>query len=216
VLSVTAALICAQLLHASVAGTVLDALTGRPVNGAVVTDGKQATTITDAEGRFQLSGLTGSVADVMVQQASYRIFAQPSVPLGTRLEIRLHPSPAEAEPIEIVETREEELRPMRKLQEPIRFPTEFELRHGGQELKGLYRICVGKDGRISLVAALNPAKDADPYVTEGIARGWEYQPLSRPACFFWRLTLRFGAERGVRRLAPEEQTPPPGTAFAPK
>jgi len=207
----TAALICASL-----AGTVLDAHTGRPVTGAVVTDRRQATTITDGEGRFQLSGLTGRVADVMVQQASYRIFAQPAVPLGTRLEIRLHPSPAEAEPIEIVETREEELRPMLKLQEPIRFPNEFELRHGGQELRGLYRVCVGKDGRIALVAPLNPAKDADPYVTEGIARGWEYRPLSRPACFFWRLTLRFAAERGVTRLAPEEQTPPPGTSFIPK
>ncbi|MFL5415811.1 MAG: carboxypeptidase-like regulatory domain-containing protein [Myxococcales bacterium] len=207
----TAALICASL-----AGTVLDALTGRPVSGAVVTDGKQATTITDGEGRFQLSGLTGRVADVMVQQASYRIFAQPSVPLGTRMEIRLHPSPTEAEPIEVVETREEELRPMVKLQEPIRFPTGFELRHAGQELRGLYRVCVGRNGRIALAAALNPANDADPYVTEGIARGWEYQPLSRPACFFWRMKLRFSSERGVSRLAPEEQMPPPGTSFGRK
>jgi hypothetical protein len=212
----SAALICAGILSGNVEGTVLDALTGRPVIGAVVTDGKQATTITDAEGRFQLSGLTGRVADVMVQQASYRVFAQPSVPLGTRVEIRLRPASKEAEPIEIVETREEELRPMLKQKEPIRFPTGFEVRHGGQELRGLYRVCVGRDGHIALVAALNPAKDADPYVTEGIARGWEYQPLSRPACFFWRLTLRFAAERGVTKLGPEEQTPPPGSPFAPK
>jgi Carboxypeptidase regulatory-like domain len=216
VLSVTAALICAEIIHGAVAGRVLDALTARPVSGAVVTDGKQSTALTDAEGKFQLTGLTGPVVDVVVQQSGYLIFAQPSVPLGSRVEIRLRPSSIEAEPIEIVETREEDLRPMLKVQEPIRFPAEFELRHRGQELKGLYRVCVGKDGRISLVAALDPAKDADPYVKEGIARGWAYQPLSRPACFFWRVTLRFAAERGLTRFAPQEQAPPPGSPFAPR
>ena len=101
------------------------------------------------------------------------IFARASVPLGTRVEIHLRPSAIEAEPIEIVETREEDLRAMLKVQAPFRFPPEFEFRHDGRELKGVYRVCVGKDGRISLVAALNPAGDADPYVKEGIARGWD-------------------------------------------
>jgi hypothetical protein len=214
-LIVTAALICAPIIHGNVAGTVFDALTGKPVTGAVVTDGKESTTVTDGDGRFQLSGLTGRVVDVVVQQTGYLIFAQPSVPLGSRVEIRLRPSSIEAEPIEIIETREEDLRAMLKIQAPIRFPPEFEFRHSGQELKGLYRVCVGKDGRVSLVATMNPAKDADPYVKEGIAHGWEYQPLTRPACFFWRVTLRFAAKRGITNFAPQEQAPPPGSPFAP-
>jgi hypothetical protein len=64
-------------------------------------------------------------------------------------------------------------------------------------LKGLYRVCVAKDGHVSLVAALEPAADADPYVKEGIAQAWEYKPLPKPACFVWRVTLNFNLGRSM-------------------
>ncbi|MFL5429093.1 MAG: carboxypeptidase regulatory-like domain-containing protein, partial [Myxococcales bacterium] len=56
-------MLTAIAIAAAVAGTVLDALTGAPVRGAVVTNGKAATAITDGEGRFQLAGLADARID---------------------------------------------------------------------------------------------------------------------------------------------------------
>ncbi|MFL5374504.1 MAG: carboxypeptidase-like regulatory domain-containing protein, partial [Myxococcales bacterium] len=64
-------MLTAIAIAAAVAGTVLDALTGAPVRGAVVTNGKAATAITDGEGRFQLAGLADARIDVIVQHPSY-------------------------------------------------------------------------------------------------------------------------------------------------
>jgi Carboxypeptidase regulatory-like domain len=192
----------------AVSGTIVDALTGRPVEGAVISDGKQGGTLSDREGRFVLAGLPGETADVIVQHPSYVIFAEPRVPVGSRVEIKLQPSSIQAEPVEIVETREEDLRPMLVRQDPISFSAEFKSSFRGREMKGVYRVCVGKDGKPSLVAALEPAGKADPFVKEGIARGWEYRPLSKPACFLWRVTLRFNAPF-QSPFSPQERAPPP-------
>jgi hypothetical protein len=199
-----------------VAGKVLDAVTGRPVSGAVVSDGKKAVALTDRQGEFELRPLDGAAVDLIVQHPSYAIFAQAAVPLGRRVEIKVQPSSIEAEPVEIVETREEDLRPLLRAQAPFRFPLEFEYRHRGHELKGLYRVCVGRNGRISLVAALDPVADGDEYVQEGIAKGWEYRSLPRPACFFWRVTLRFSGGTPVRVPTPQDQFPARGPFPQPK
>jgi len=200
--------ICAAALPDAVSGRILDALTGRPVSGAVVSDGKQGGTLTDREGRFVLSGLPGETADLVVEHPSYLIFAEARLPLGSRVEIKLQPSSIQGEAIEIVETREEDLRPMLLRQEPFPFSPEFKSSYRGRELKGLYRVCVAKDGEISLVAALQPAGTADPFVKEGIARGWAYKPLPKPACFLWRVTLRFNAQF-QSPFSPQERAPPP-------
>ncbi|MFL5279362.1 MAG: carboxypeptidase-like regulatory domain-containing protein, partial [Myxococcales bacterium] len=157
-------MLTAIAIAAAVAGTVLDALTGAPVRGAVVTNGKAATAITDGEGRFQLAGLADARIDVIVQHPSYFIFAQAAVPVGSDVEIRLRPSSIEAEAIEIVETREEDLRPMLLRQDPIVLPPQYTWGIRAFEIKGIYRVCVGKDGKVSLVAALEQAGSADPYV----------------------------------------------------
>jgi hypothetical protein len=212
-----ATLLCAEVIHGTVAGRIVDALTGNPVSGAVVTDGKWGGTLTDSQGRFVLSGLAGNGIDVIVQHPAYVVFAQAGVPLGSRIEIKLQPSSIEAEPVEIVETREEDLRPMLLRQDPFYFSPEFRSRHRGGDLKGLYRVCVGKDGNVSMVAALNPAGLADSIVKEGIAKGWAYKPLPKAACFLWRVTLHFGSSRGMRSSpAPEGQYIPPGPPFVPK
>jgi hypothetical protein len=84
-------------------------------------------------------------------------------------------------------------------------------------LKGLYRVCVAKDGHVSLVAALEPAADADPYVKEGIAQAWEYKPLPKPACFVWRVTLNFNLGRSmIPRPSTMEQSAPRGPELLPK
>jgi len=212
-----AALLCTTAIHGTIAGKVVDALTGRPVRGAVVSDGKLAATLTDRQGAFELEGLSGAAIDVIVQHPEYLIFAQPKVPVGTRVEIKLQPTSIQAEPIEIVETREEDLRPMLRAQAPFNFPFKFSFLHHGEVMKGLYRVCVAKDGHISLVAALEPAADADPYVKEGIAQGWEYKPLSKPACFTWRVTLRFNLKRSViRPNTSVDQSVPLGPELQPK
>jgi len=201
--------LCAATLSGNVSGTVLDALTGLPVSGAVVSDGKQGGTLSDREGRFVLGGLPGETADVIVQHPSYVIFAEPRVPIGSRVEIKLQPSSIQAEPVEIVETREEDLRPMLVRQDPISFSPEFKSSFGGSEFRGVYRVCVGKDGKVSLVAALEPAGKADPFVKEGIAKGWEYRALSKPACFLWRVTIRLNTPH-QSPFSPQERAPPPG------
>jgi hypothetical protein len=50
--------------------------------------------------------------------------------------------------------------------------SEFKFSYRAREMKGVYRVCVGRDGKVSLVAALEPADKADPIVKEGIAKGW--------------------------------------------
>jgi len=212
---VLAVLVCAQVARGSVAGTLLDAVTGLPVSGAVISDGKQGGTLSDREGRFVLAGLPGETADVIVQHPSYVIFAEPRVPIGSRVEIKLQPSSIQAEPIEIVETREEDLRPMLVRQEPISFSPEFKSSFRGREFRGVYRVCVGKDGKVSLVAALEPAGNADPFVKEGIAKGWEYRALSKPACFLWRVTIRLNAPH-QSPFSPQERAPPPGPPKIPR
>ena len=207
VLAQLAVSICAAALTGEVSGRVLDALTGLAVSGAVVSDGNEDGTLTDGEGRFVLSGLPGPAADVIVQHPSYLIFAEPRVPLGSRVEIKLRPSSIQVEPIEIVETREEDLRPMLLRQDPFIFSPEFKSGYRGRELKGIYPVCVAKEGKISLVAALEPAGRADPIVKEGIARGWEYKPLPKPACFLWRVTLRFNSQF-ESPFSPQERAPP--------
>jgi hypothetical protein len=207
--------IFAAALPAAVSGRIVDALTGKPVSGAVVSDGKQAGTLTDEQGRFVLSGLSSGPVDVIVQHPSYVIFADARVPAGSRLEIKLQPSSIEAEPIEIVETREEDLRPMLLRQEPFVFSPEFKSGYRGHEMKGVDRVCVGKDGEVSRVAALQPAGKADQIVKEGIAKGWEYKPLPKPACFLWRVTLRFNAAH-QSPFSPQERAPPPEPPFRPR
>jgi len=108
--------------------------------------------------------------------------------------------------VEIVETREEDLRPMLLRQDPFVFSPEFKFSFRAREMKGVYRVCVGTDGKVTLVAALEPADKADPIVKEGIAKGWAYKPLSRPACFLWRVTLRFNSPR-QSPFSPQEPGP---------
>jgi hypothetical protein len=212
-----ASLLCAGAIQGTVSGKVLDALTGRPVKGALVGDGKKAAAITNVQGEFALRDLSGGAVDVIVQHPEYVIFAEAGVPVGSRVEIKVQPATIHAEEVEIVETREEDLRPMLRAQAPFTFPLEFEYRNRDRQMKGLYRVCVAKDGHISLVAALQPAAEADPYVKEGIARGWEYKPLQRPACFFWRVTLKFNGGRGIRSGPPPfEQSIPRGPEVRPR
>jgi hypothetical protein len=208
----------AVALPGGVSGTVLDALTGRPVKGAVVGDGKNAVAITDRQGQFELRDLPGAVVDVIVQHPAYVIFAQVDVSVGSRVEIKVQPSSIEAEQVEIVETREEDLRPMLVRQDPIELPPEY-LRglRATAGIKGLYRVCVGKDGKVSLVTPIVRAGDADPYVIQGIAKGWEYRALQQPACFYWRVAFKFKDRSKLLPPAPSTgQSTPPGSPFRPR
>jgi hypothetical protein len=208
-----ASLICAGAIQGSVTGTVFDALTGRPVKGAVVGDGKNAVAITDRQGQFELRDLPGAVIDVIVQHPAYVIFAQVDVSVGSRVEIKVQPSSIEAEQVEIVETREQDLRPMLVRQDPIVFPPGARvLRSTGKN--GVYRVCVGKDGKVSLVTPIVRAGDTDPYVMDGIAKGWEYRALLQPACFYWRVTFKFKDRSKLLPPAPSiGQDVPQGPPF---
>jgi hypothetical protein len=210
-------LVAIALAAATVSGIVLDALTGAPVHGAVVTDGRLAISVSDGQGHFQLAGPGDGPIDVIVQHPSYSIFAQARIPQGTRVEIRLRPSSIEAEPLEIVETREQDLRPMLLRQDPIVFPAHYLWEHSGlTRLTGVFRVCVGTDGKVALIVPLqSAARSADPYIEESIAKGWQYKPLAKPACFAWRVNLFFGVP-APNPTSPIESAPPaPDVAVRP-
>jgi len=165
-------------------------------------------------GRFELAAPSQAPVDVIVQHPSYLIFAQANVPAGSSVQIRLRPSSIEAEPVEIVETREEDLRPMIVRQDPISLPAKYRFGTKAGQVQGVYRVCVGKDGKVSLVAPIESAGVYDPYVMKSIATGWEYRALLNPACFYWRVTLRFNPTD--TKLPPPpviEQSAPQGPPF---
>lgn len=77
---------------ASVSGTVLDAQSGEPISGAVVTGPEGAKARSDKQGRFLLSGLAvGTDGTIAARAADGRKASVPLRPLSEgRLEIVLH------------------------------------------------------------------------------------------------------------------------------
>jgi hypothetical protein len=193
-----------------VQGKLLDAVTDRPVRGAAVIalDGQRElrVALSDERGNFELEALPARALTLVVQHPSYQPFTQPAVAVAagktTAVEIRVPPSAIEGETVEIVETTEEALHASLIRQEDFLFTAGFERAHAGRELTGRYRVCAGTDGNIALVVPLEPVEDADANVRYGISTGWQYGPLPAPACFNWRVTIRFFKGRRAR-LSPK-------------
>ena len=200
---------------AQITGRVVDAVSGRSVRLAVVTalrgQVEEATVLTDDFGWFALDRLAAGPIVLVVQHPSYQPFSAPGVTAvagqAARVELKVPPSALEAEQVEIVDTREETLRPMLLRQADFVIPLSLRLGWKGGELTGLYRVCVAQSGKVVLVAALEPAPMADAIFREGILNGWEYRPLSAPSCFSWRVHVMFP------RVPPAGLLPPSGDSF---
>jgi eukaryotic-like serine/threonine-protein kinase len=72
----------------------------------------------------------------------------------------------------------------------IRLPESFKTTHRGESLSGLYRICVGTNGRVKTVDTVKSVPGADTAVAEGVKEGWLYKTQSVDSCFLYTMPIR--------------------------
>jgi hypothetical protein len=200
--------IAAAQAEGSIAGKVLDAVTEAPVASAAViasAPGQRRWAVTDAEGRFRIALPAGSYS-IEVERPGYVRLAAPAISVKagvvSNVVVKAVPAVIAGEMVEIEESTYEQLQPSLLRQEKFAFSSFFLATHRGQTLRGEYRVCVARDGRVTEVIPMQPAGDADPVVREGIRKGWQYRPLPRETCFAWRVTLRLGMTVDRRELLP--------------
>jgi hypothetical protein len=197
---------------AAVRGVVRDGLTGEKVPGASVTLSCglefERKARADREGRFALDGLPARKCSLAVKHGEYEA-ASGVIELATAatriVDISLLPSTVAVGVVEIpVEVEEEDLRSYLLNLPKFPFTKGFKAGHLGTTLRGTYRVCVASSGEVARVDALEAAGDADPVVRKAILETWRYRPLPHPACFTWRVVLRFGDQthRAREQLLP--------------
>ena len=54
---------------------------------------------------------------------------------------------------------------------------------------GMYKICVGTDGKVYDVVAVKAVPGADEDIISGIKDGWEYKPQKVPVCFLYNIPI---------------------------
>ena len=54
---------------------------------------------------------------------------------------------------------------------------------------GLYKVCVGTDGHVYAVTAMQPIPGADEEIIETIRDGWLYKPQQVPVCFLYNIPI---------------------------
>lgn len=172
-------------------GTVLDAMTLLPIQGADVSGGGAGVS-TDEAGHFGLRQEPGALV-LTIRRSGYLELSQ-QVVLAPRemraLYIRLTPESLRMPPIEVTY---EEVRPELIRQRRFDVPEVFQLEHAGEIFRGRYRVCIHSSGEIAAVVPIAPAGAADSLVQKGIRNGWQYKPRGRPACFSWNIELRIRA-----------------------
>lgn len=71
----------------------------------------------------------------------------------------------------------------------FRFTDLFKRSHRGETLRGMYKVCVGTDGRVSAVTPVQSMPGADQDIARGIQDGWVYRPQAAPVCALYPLTV---------------------------
>jgi protein TonB len=75
-------------------------------------------------------------------------------------------------------------------QTPPRLSDVFRQRHrGGERLAGVYRVCVGRDGKVTQVIPVQGIAGADTDIADGIREGWLYKPQPVPVCFLYNVNV---------------------------
>ena len=186
------------LLDAGLRGTVLDAVTLRPLSGAVVTDGSRVA-VTGEQGEFNLPLAHGTI-EIAVQRSGYHAISERvllAAGEARTIHVRLRPDALNGDPIEVTY---EALKPEMLRQDKFDFPEWFQLLYAGRTFRGRYRVCIHADGRVSVVIPQLPAGAADQLVRDGIRTGWQYKPLPQPACFPWNVELRIRSSQRDNQL----------------
>lgn len=82
--------------NASISGTVTDAVSGQPINGATVSVGGQSST-TGADGKYSITGLATGSATLTASKQGERNFSQAvTLPTTTAVNIVMSPAPESA------------------------------------------------------------------------------------------------------------------------
>ncbi len=72
----------------------------------------------------------------------------------------------------------------------VRLPESFKTTHRGESFSGLYRICVGTNGRVSSVDTVKSVPGADTAVIDGVKDSWVYKPQTIASCFLYTMPIR--------------------------
>lgn len=75
-------------------------------------------------------------------------------------------------------------------QVPPRLSEVFKQMHRNSgTITGMYRICVGTDGKVFDVIPVKAVPGADSDIISGIKEGWEYKPQKVPVCFLYNIPI---------------------------
>ncbi len=74
-------------------------------------------------------------------------------------------------------------------QTPLRLPEVFKQAHRGAQLTGMYKVCVGIDGRVYEVGVVKSVPGADEAIVAGIREGWLYKAQQVPVCFLYNMPI---------------------------
>jgi protein TonB len=67
----------------------------------------------------------------------------------------------------------------------------FKQSHRGSTINGLYKVCVGLDGKVYEVTPVKPIEGVDEEVMESIKEGWLYKPQDTRVCFVYGFDYTF-------------------------
>ena len=59
----------------------------------------------------------------------------------------------------------------------------------GPPIAGMYKVCVGLDGKVYEVIPVKAVPGADDDIVQGIKDGWEYKPQKVPVCFLYNIPI---------------------------
>ncbi len=71
-----------------------------------------------------------------------------------------------------------------------KLPEVFKQAHRGQQLAGMYKVCVGLDGKVYQVDVVKSVGGADESIVQGIREGWIYKPQQVPVCFLYNMPIK--------------------------
>jgi protein TonB len=74
-------------------------------------------------------------------------------------------------------------------QAPPRMSEMFKAGHRGQQVTGMYRVCVDTDGKVYEVIPVKVIDGANEEIIDGIKADWLYKPQQVPVCFLYNMVV---------------------------
>jgi protein TonB len=74
-------------------------------------------------------------------------------------------------------------------QAPPRMSEMFKASHRGQQVAGMYKVCVDTDGTVYEVVPVKAIDGANDEIIDGIKADWLYRPQQVPVCFLYNMVV---------------------------